>query len=196
MNKPYVSVVNAKHRTTNIYQEILKLLKEVCDRNHNSVFYHKISGVLADTPISWKKMGFNNAGRTVRRAFRGVNTTSIHYEIQMNINYLYSEDAEKFIRYTLIHELAHVIADVYNGSFSHNRTFKMFDRILGGTGERCCDYKTPINKPKSNKISFLCTHCGTKFMLTPYMLTKCKSGNYRCNCCHTNMKEIINFYGF
>lgn len=187
MIKQYISIEVAKEQTNDIYNQVIERLKLL----HNHPRYNIIMDSVRNTSITWKKIGFTAAGKTIKE-----NGMFPNYRIEMNINYLYSEDAEQFIRYTLIHEIAHIVADRFNGSWGHNRTFKDIDMMLGGRGTRCCDYKTPTNKPNDNRIGFLCTHCGAKFNLTPYMLKKCKSGNYYCKKCHTNMKDIIDFYHF
>lgn len=189
----YVSLEDAQVRSQQVFHEVIKKINSMCYTEHviNEQFRTRVIDILNNTSITWRKMGFTSAGKTIKRG-----GMFPEYHIEMNINYLYSKDAERFVKYTMIHELVHVIADVYNGSWGHNSTFYRFDVMFGGRGTRCCDYLTPDNKPKDNKISFLCTHCGAKITLTPYMIQKCKTGKYVCSTCKTNIKEILKFYNF
>lgn len=187
MIKPFVSIETAKSNSHLIFIEVLMRLKAYCKEHNLNSFYDITEKYLKTTPIIWKKIGFINAGKTIKyHKHYGVN-----YKIEMNINYLYSKDAKDFIKLTLIHELTHIIADCYDGSFGHNKTFKMFDKLFGGKGTRCAEYSEPINAPKRKRIEFTCPYCGNTFKLTPYMIQKCKTGKYSCIKCHTNMVEVL-----
>ena len=141
--QPVIDLETAKSQARNTYRETLECLKNHCLAQNETQFYDRVIKVLNRTPIYWEKIGLLDGGQTHRR--RNDNG-QFSYEIVMNIKFLYSEDAASFIKYTLIHELAHVIADVYDGSFCHNETFQRFDRLFGGTGKESLTCKKPILK--------------------------------------------------
>lgn len=141
MMRPFINLETAKMQARSVYRETLERLKKHCLSQNETQFYERAIKVLNRTPIYWEKMGPSCCGRT-KKSIKEPNEPI--YEITMNINFLYSEDAAIFITKTLIHELAHVIASVYDDTFAHNKTFKSFDRILGGTGARSSFYKNPI----------------------------------------------------
>ena len=141
MLKPFVPLETAKMQARSAYREALERLKKHCLSQNETQFYERAVKVLDRTPIYWEKIGFLSCGRT-KKYKNGRN--EIVYEIIMNSNFLYSEDAPDFIKYTLIHELAHVIASVYDGTLEHNETFQNFDRILGGDGARFAPFRDPI----------------------------------------------------
>lgn len=185
--RKFISDKTAKDKSYLIFIEVLMQLKAYCKTHNLNSFYDIAENRLKNTPIIWKKTGFLIAGKTIK--FNEQH--DIKYIIELNTNYLYSEDANDFIKFTLIHELAHIISDCYDGSFGHNKTFKTFDKILGGRGTRLANYKTPTNIVKRNRIEFVCPTCGNKFSLTPYMVNKCKTGNYQCKGCKTNMLDVM-----
>lgn len=140
--------------------------------------------------IRFKKFGFNYAGKTF---FQHVNDSYLTIIIEMNENYLYSADAEKFIKYTTLHELAHAFAYLYDKSIGHNKVWKQIAIALGDDGKRCHDYARPINasvRKPTKRTECICNKCGTKSYLTnikikrikenPYSYT-CRCGNYAIN---------------
>ena len=155
MNKPVVSLDAAKTQARATYLKVLERLKEHCTRQNELPFYHRAAGILNKTPVNWKKTSLGYSGKTQKkcRLFNGAITTE--YEIIMNSCFLYSEDATKCIELTLIHEIAHVIAHLYDGTFAHNETFRTFDLILGGSGLNSYPHKLPESIPDSS-ISSIC----------------------------------------
>ena len=129
----------------------------------------------------WKKKGFGAAGCFT------YNKTTGECHIEMNINYLYSPDAMKFIVATTKHELAHAATYKLFKTCNHDKAFKYMAICMGDDGERCHDYRTPEN---SNRTSITCK-CGVTFSLTPHKIKKAKAGYYFCNNCKINLKEII-----
>lgn len=139
-------------------------------------------GILGLRPtIIWKKKGFGAAGCFT------YNKTTGECHIEMNINYLYSPDAMKFIVATTKHELAHAATYKLFKTCNHDKAFKYMAICMGDDGERCHDYRTPENSTKKN---FACP-CGTTFSLTPYRINKAKTGVYFCSKCKTNLKEFV-----
>lgn len=164
-------------------EDAIKLSNEVANTAWNDLRRQTLRyGVLTERPtIIWKKKGFGAAGcYTYNRA-----TGSSH--IEMNINYLFSPDAKKFIVSTTKHELAHAATHQLFKTINHDSAFKLMCMFMGDDGERCHDYRTPENSTKKN---FTCP-CGTTFSLTPYRINKAKSGVYFCSKCKTNLKEFV-----
>ncbi len=168
----YVSLENA----TRIANEIAD--KAWADLKPQTIRF----GVLGARPvIIWKKKGFGAAGCFTYDTITGKS------HIEMNINYLFSPDAEKFIKNTTIHELAHAATYKLFKTCKHDKAFKYMAICMGDDGNRCHDYRTPEN---SNKKTVTC-NCGVTFCLTPHKIKKAKEGYYFCSKCKTNLSEII-----
>ena len=106
----------------------------------------------------------------------------------MNLNYLTSPDAMRFIKNTMVHELAHII-NYYYGGRNHDKQWKYIARLLGDDGERCHDYATPENKPVKKTYQLKCTKCGKIYDVTAYRYNRYNS--YRCRCGKdSNLKQV------
>jgi predicted SprT family Zn-dependent metalloprotease len=125
--------------------------------------------VLRKPTIVWKKKGFGVAGTAHSR----------ENKIEMNLNYLTSPDAMRFIKNTMVHELAHIINSYYGGR-NHDKQWKYIARLLGDDGERCHDYRTPENKPIKKTYQLKCEKCGKVYDVTAYRYNRYQS--YRCRC--------------
>jgi predicted SprT family Zn-dependent metalloprotease len=181
--KPYITEEIAKEMSAEVFAEaIAKWNAYWIRRNRQDI----VLNTKTDSNIVvWRKIGFRMAGRTSKQVINGKK----FFQIEMNINYLYSSSAVEFIKNTLIHELAHVLANKFNNSWGHDKTFKTIAQIMGDTGERCHNYAVPENKPvnktqrkKIVRISVVCPHCGKIYNLTPYMYKQCQSGTRGCSC--------------
>lgn len=127
--------------------------------------------------IRWKKFGFHVAGRC-------------YYKddyIEMNINYLNSPDAEKFVKNTTIHELAHSVAYRIFQSPGHDYYWKHIAMIMGDDGNRCHDYAQPTN---CKRKQYNCT-CGATIDLSPLQVKRAKLGKYVCSTCKKNLKSMF-----
>ena len=185
MIKQYVSLVEAKRRSTIVFDKTIDKFEKYCSERNKNLFFDIVSTAFHKTIIQWKELGFHVAGEVIE--------FDDCYVINMNINYLYSKDAKKFVKLTLIHEMAHIVAKCNCGTFRHNKIFKQFDKILGGRGTTHHNYDTPTNKPerKNNRIEVVCPICGTKYSLTKYMINSCKNGERICRKCKTNMMNFV-----
>jgi predicted SprT family Zn-dependent metalloprotease len=180
MTKQYVTVDEAKAEATRVFNETMKKWNAFCAKNGVKVNTAAFSANM----ICWKKFGFRTAGRATR-----VGSFNPILGIEMNTNYLYSADACRFIKDTLVHEIAHCIAFQYDGSWGHDKTWKTVARILGDDAARCHDYATPSNKPVKATVTrtrkrtkFVCNKCKRIHNLTDLMISRCKKGGYSCQC--------------
>lgn len=164
-------------------EEAIKMSNEILDNAFNyfmenhyekNCFLHpkhqmfSMRGLCKPTVI-WKKKGFGVAGTAC----------SWNNTIEMNLNYLTSPDALKFIKYTMLHELAHIINAFYGGR-NHDKQWKYIARLIGDDGERCHDYRTPENKPIKKTYKLKCEKCGKVYEVTAYRYNRYQS--YRCRC--------------
>ena len=105
--------------------------------------------------------------------------------------YLKRDDlnAEKFIKYTTLHELAHAFAYLYDKSIGHNKVWKQIAIALGDDGKRCHDYARPINasvRKPTKRTECICNKCGTKSYLTNIKIKRIKENPYSYTCCCGN----------
>ena len=148
----------------------------------NNNYYRMIASSLGKSAIPnipdvvWKKKGYGLAGT----AYPHLN------KIEMNSNYLYSPDAMKFIRSTMLHELAHIL-NAYYGGRNHDKQWKDICHIIGDDGGRCHDYKKPENAPEKNRKKVKCKSCGRIYELTAYRYNRIE--RYRCKC-HGDLERI------
>lgn len=184
MIKQYVSLEEAKKQSNIVFNQTIDIFKQYCNENNCNSFFDEVHTALKHTDIWWDNLGFRFAGKVIKFADN-------NYVIKMNINYLYSKDAAKFVKLTLIHEMAHIVAYYKCKNFHHNKIFKTFDKILGDIGKSRHNYKDPTNKPKTNRIEVICPICKTKYKLTKYMYEQCKSGTRICRKCKTNMMNFV-----
>lgn len=142
----YITLEVAKERSFMIAKSAYdKFIQEV-----PAWLKNRKNGIPDFPSIVWKKKGYKLAG-TTRYEYGGV-------VIEMNINFLHSESAEEFIKYTMLHELAHAINYYYNG-YHHDNQWKMIARLLGDDGNRCHNYKLPDNKPARKVYYLKCNDC-------------------------------------
>lgn len=137
----------------------------------------------AKPTIAWKKFGFRAAGRTWYNNGVGL--------IEMNTNFLYSKDADEFIKNTTLHELAHLICLRLFKELKHNVRFRNIARVLGDDGERCHNYADPENKPERNKKKYytvVCS-CGEEHELSESDYEASIARKYLCGFCYSNLAE-------
>lgn len=189
--KPYVTEEIARVMAKEVFADAMNRWTEYW-RARNRFDIIKDT-VITEEIVCWRKIGFRMAGRTSKQIIRGKKI----FGIEMNINYLYSSSAVEFIKSTLIHEMAHVIANKYNDSWGHDKTFKLVAQIMGDDGSRCHNYATPENKPQRATVSkkrerkaFTCTKCGCVHNLTPLMQKRCAVGGYQCKCGEPTYKFV------
>ena len=127
--------------------------------------------------VVWRKKGYGLAGTAKCR----------ENIIEMNSNYLQSPDAEKFIKNTMLHELAHILNHYYGGR-NHDQQWKSICYILGDDGERCHDYRRPENAPVKKRYEVKCESCGQVLKLTAYKFNRLSK--YCCGKCHGKLVKI------
>lgn len=99
----------------------------------------EIYGPLPDIGICYDLKGLS-AGEAVFNRDR--------YSVRFNREAI-SKDWDGMVNSTIPHEIAHVVDHFINGKMSHNESWKSIDAALGGTGERCHNYKLTPAKKKS-----------------------------------------------
>lgn len=149
-------------------------------RNNGLYDYIEVLHNASLPELTWKKMSFNLCGITRK--------TGNDYEIEFNINYLYSEDAHEFLRSTVLHELAHYICDVLFDDFSHGDLFVYVCNILGDSGEKNGVYSSPTNEPVQNFVK--CT-CGFCMNFSDEEFKDIIKENCTCPRCNKSIKYII-----
>lgn len=163
MNAAYVSLEEAKELSLKYVREAYLYFVNNIDKTPFANQRHCIKEMPL---ILWKKKGFKLAGT----AYYYCNT------IEMNINFLYSPDAMRFIKYTAIHELAHII-NYWFGGRNHDKQWKYIAVFIGDDGKRCHDYKLPENENRKYTAYCACR----EWKLTKYRYDKCNK--YRCRSC-------------
>ena len=191
--KPYIDLLTAEQivketliQATNKWYELINNDPKIMNAAKKLIFFRTKK---YNPTVSFKKIGFRVAGRTIFIK----NPNDITVRIQMNTNYLYSSDYKNFLKYTTLHELAHAFAYLYDKSIGHNKVWKQIAIALGDDGKRCHDYARPINasvRKPTKRTECICNKCGTKSYLTnikikrikenPYSYT-CRCGNYAIN---------------
>ena len=139
--KPYIDLKTAETLANEYMDNAIKVFKE-------NVKNSKLNSFLFDyfkkPEIVWKKRGFRVAGSYV---------PSLNL-IKMNINYLYSKDAEMFIKNTIVHELAHAINKIYFGR-CHDAQWKYICKLMNRSSNIYHNYRTPENKPVRKHANFI-----------------------------------------
>lgn len=130
--------------------------------------------------LCWKRMAFNLCGITRK--------TGDEYEIELNINYLYSEDAHEFLKSTVLHELAHYICDVLFDDFEHDDLFVRVCNILGDSGERSGVYSSPTNEPVENFVKCKCGFC---MNFSDEEFENIIAENSTCPRCNRTIKDLL-----
>ena len=107
---------------------------------------------------------------------------------------------EKVVRETIIHEYTHFLTVTKFNKGGHDKTFKFYDKFLGGTGETYFKNK-PVwreesvnvkksakkkNTNKTYKYNIVCTCCG-KVTSQRVRLNKNLFENYISNCCNAKL---------
>lgn len=139
--KPYIDLKTAETLANEYIDNAIKVFKE-------NVKNSKLNDLLFDyfkkPEIVWKKRGFRIAGSYM----------PCSNLINMNINYLYSKDAERFIKSTVVHELAHAINRVYFGR-CHDTQWKYICKLMNYPANIYHNYSLPENKPVYKKTNFI-----------------------------------------
>ena len=168
----YVELEKAVELGNAVLNEGIKRFIEQLNSNPVFEMRAKMMGVSTVPPIPdvvWKKKGFRVAGT----AFPSLN------KIEMNSNYLQSPDAEKFIRNTMLHELAHIINGHFGGR-NHDNQWKFICYLIGDDGERCHDYRKPENATPKIRHELRCKSCGKVYSVTTYKYNRYR--RYSCRC--------------
>lgn len=131
--KPYIDLKTAETLANEYMDNAIKVFKEnVKNSKLNSLLFEYFE----KPEVVWKKRGFGIAG----------SYTPCLNLIKMNINYLYSKDAEMFIKNTIVHELAHAINKIYFGR-CHDAQWKYICKLMNRSPNIYHNYRTPENKP-------------------------------------------------
>lgn len=172
--KPYVGITTAKKTANTVAKAAWKKFAEKC-----TPYQAKKLGKFPS--IVWEKRGFRIAGEANL-------TDSV---ISMNINYLYSKDAKRFVTETILHELAHIVAHRMYNSTGHDVKWKNTCVWLGGNGIRCHEYSTPKNKPGCAVMHHFKCNCGATMEFSDKEVKKYVNGLYRCRKCRTTLDQLI-----
>ena len=139
--KPYVDLETADVLVNQYMDDAIKVFREnVKNSKLNSLLFEYFE----KPEVVWKKRGFRVAG----------SYTPCLNLIKMNINYLYSKDAEMFIKNTIVHELAHAINKIYFGR-GHDNQWKYICKLMNRSSNIYHNYRTPENKPVRKHANFI-----------------------------------------
>ena len=137
--------------------------------------------------VIWKKIGYRVAGRAHYKFDKYLRRNV--YIIYMNTNFLNSIDVDRFVIYTSIHELAHIIDKIVYGNFGHRKTWKEIDIFLGDDGVRCHDYKLPLKnksivKKSKRRQTYYVTkcHCDDPLVISQTRYNIMKREHIECIC--------------
>lgn len=139
--KPYIDLKTAETLANEYVNNAIKVFKE---NVKNSVLNASLFDCFKKPEIVWKKRGFRIAGSYMPHSNL----------ISMNTNYLYSKDAERFIKSTVVHELAHAINRVYFGR-CHDTQWKYICKLMNYPANIYHNYSLPENKPVPKKTNFI-----------------------------------------
>jgi predicted SprT family Zn-dependent metalloprotease len=171
----YVTLENAEKMSNEIMENAFDNFKM---KYENDLYFKtRMKRPLIKPSVIWKKKGYGIAG----------SANSKYNIIEMNINYLSSIDALKFIHNTMLHELAHILNGVYGGR-NHDKQWKYIAQLLGDDGNRCHDYATPENKPQKEYKQLKCTGCGKVHTVTTYRYNRYY--NYICRTCKSKLIQL------
>lgn len=139
--KPYIDLKTAEALANEYVDNAIKVFKE---NVKNSELNDLLFDCFKKPEIIWKKRGFGIAGSYMPYSNL----------INMNINYLYSKDAEMFIKNTIVHELAHAINKIYFGR-CHDAQWKYICKLLNHPANIYHTYAAPENKPVRKHANFI-----------------------------------------
>lgn len=139
--KPYIDLKTADVLVNQYMDDAIKVFKENVKNSklNNLLFEH-----FKKPEVVWKKRGFRVAGSYV----------PFFNLIKMNSNYLYSKDAERFLKETTLHELAHAINKIYFGR-CHDAQWKYICKLMNRSPNIYHNYRTPENKPVRKHANFI-----------------------------------------
>jgi predicted SprT family Zn-dependent metalloprotease len=111
----------------------------------------------------------------------------------MNIKYLDSKDAIKFIWNTTKHELGHCLNYRINKRTGHDASFKAIVTAIGGDPSTYHDYEDSeiVSSSKRQPKTEVKCKCGAIFHLSPTRMKRAKLGVYTCSKCKENLKNLI-----
>lgn len=146
-------------------------------------------GIKANRP----KVYYELRGTCAGKAWTAANT------IKLNPDYLIRYP-ERFINVTVVHEIAHIFADIKNyltfGKYvkAHGREWKMMMNALGiANPQRCHDYEV-INVRRQRRYHYTCD-CNKSFKISATKHNRILKGSYRvCIACKSKLtfvSEII-----
>lgn len=119
---------------------------------------------------------------------KGYTTGEAHLNqnmISVNVEAL-TKHTEDYLRDTIAHEVAHLVAWVRFNTNGHGRAWRVICRALGGTGSRCSQYDvTPQRTLKTFTYRCACR----EHELTSIRHNRIRRGRaYRCGVCNTALE--------
>ena len=141
--------------------------------------------------IVWKSFrAINNAGvyRSTGRHPKQNFTTDWKWDdsIELNLDFLTSDDAEIFVWETPKHELGHCINYRLNYRVGHDKSFKAIMEAIGGDPNTC--HNLALTDKQKAKLHQIVCECGEEFMVSNTIFSRAKKGKYVCNKCGKNLK--------
>ena len=131
--------------------DFLCTLPDVSDRALDML---EASG-FAGLPVEWNPRLRTTAGRAHYRKALGMPAVPVKIDLNLSLR----TEGPEAIKKTFLHELAHVIA---GRDAKHGPRWKAICRQLGGTGERCHNYKSMHAQQNAGKLVGVCERCGFK----------------------------------
>jgi predicted SprT family Zn-dependent metalloprotease len=127
-------------------QEAIEIITSVIDSKYNELFskFPEQVHLFKEKPKFVLEFWY---GRCAGKAYDDGNY------IKLNECYLYSKDAETFVRETTLHEICHIFAKWIYNAHGHDKKWKEIYISLGGNGKRCHNYCDP---PMFNDYYYVC----------------------------------------
>ncbi|KAH8315102.1 hypothetical protein KR059_008522 [Drosophila kikkawai] len=164
------------------YRENFAKNKELLAQHLYKLFNAQVFNNELDVPLTWSKLLRNTAGRCMNK--RKLNQRSSVVELSLKV--LTTADR---LRCTLIHELCHAAAWVFNGEGGHGRVWKMWAKRANDKFPDLPPIKVCHNYSIEFKYTYKCMSCNTS---SHAHSRSRKVENLRCRLCRGPITLLLN----
>ncbi|KAH8236046.1 hypothetical protein KR038_011324 [Drosophila bunnanda] len=164
------------------YRENFAKNKELLAHHLYKLFNAQVFNNELDVPLTWSKLLRNTAGRCMNK--RKLNQRSSVVELSVKV--LTTADR---LRCTLIHELCHAAAWIFNGEGGHGRVWKMWAKRANDKFPDLPPIKVCHNYSIEFKYTYKCMSCNTS---SHAHSRSRKVENLRCRLCRGPITLLLN----
>ncbi|KAH8289108.1 hypothetical protein KR054_000555 [Drosophila jambulina] len=164
------------------YRENFTKNKELLAQHLYKMFNAQVFNNELDVPLTWSKLLRNTAGRCMNK--RKLNQRSSVVELSVKV--LTTADR---LRCTLIHELCHAAAWIFNGEGGHGRVWKMWAQRANDKFPDLPPIKVCHNYSIEFKYTYKCLSCNTS---SHAHSRSRKVENLRCRLCRGPITLLLN----